>query len=173
MRNFITVLLSLGAALLCGCRNFMEDPYFTVKESGLNWVEIRQYSIASNTHRVRVRIDGNGIVTVREGTSPLVGNPFAADVNNERWEDIRESRLTIPRDEARFLFQTMVDRGLFVKQEKPDDKTLKEEKDSVFVSANIQCKTTSSPDPVTDPDLLDHLKMVVLMFYHPTPARRR
>jgi hypothetical protein len=149
----------------------MEDPFFTVKESGLNWVEIRHYTISSKTHRVRVRIDGSGIVTVREGTSPLVGNPFASDVNNERWEDIRERRLTIPREEAQFLFQTMVDNGLFVKQEKPDEEMLK--KEAVYVSANVQCKTTSSSDPVTDPELLDHLKLVVQMFYHPTPARKR
>ncbi len=149
----------------------MDNPFFTVEESGLNWVEIRQYSISAKTQRIRVRIDGNGIVTVREGTSPLVGNPFAADVNNERWEDIRESRVTIPRDEARFLFQTMVDRGLFVDQKKPDKDD--EKKEAVYVSANIQCKTAGSADPVTDPELLDHLKMIVQMFYHPTPTRRR
>ncbi len=165
------LLLGLAAALVSGCATFWENPYFTVKESGLNWVEIRQYAIGTRTQRIRVRIDGNGIVTVREGTSPLVGNPFAADVNNSRWDDIRESRITIPREEAQLLFQTMVDRGLFVKQEKPDKEA--PDKEAVYVSANVQCKTTSSSDPVTDPELLDHLKMVVMMFYHPTPVRKR
>ena len=171
MRNTFTLSVCSATLLLCGCRNFLEDPFFTVKESGLNWVEIRQYTISSHPQRVRVRIDGNGIVTVREGTSPLVGNPFASDVSNERWDDIRETRITIPREEAQFLFQTMVDKGIFVKQDKPDKEMLK--KEAVYISANVQCKTTSSSDPVTDPDLLDHLKMVVLMFYHPAPARKR
>lgn len=171
MRNTRTPFAGLLLTLLCGCQNFMDNPYFTVKESGLNWVEIRQYAITTPTQRIRVRIDGNGIITVREGTSPLVGNPFAYDINNARWEDIRESRITVPREEVQVLFQTMVDRGLFVKQEKPDEEMLK--KEAVYVSANIQCKTTSSSDPVTDPELLEHLKMIVLMFYHPTPARKR
>jgi hypothetical protein len=171
MRIISIASLFLGAILICGCQNFMDNPYFTVKESALNWVEIRQYTISDRTQRVRVRIDGSGIVTVREGTSPLVGDPFAANVNHERWDDIRESRLTIPREDVQFLFQTMVDKGLFVEQKKPDDEEIK--KGAVYVSANIQCKTTSSSDPVTDPDLLDHLKMIVQMYYHPTPLKRR
>lgn len=171
MRKTANLLLLVGISALTGCQNFMDNPYFTVKESALNWVEVRQYTIAERTQRVRVRIDGSGIVTVREGTSPLVGDPFASNVNHERWEDIRESRITIPREDAQFLFQTMVDKGLFVEQKKPKDEDIK--KGAVYVSANIQCKTTSSSDPVTDPDLLDHLKMIVQMYYHPTPLQKR
>jgi hypothetical protein len=173
MRRVPLCCLGLALSLLSGCQSFMDNPYFKVEESGLNWVEIRHYTIATHPQRVRVRIDGNGIVTVREGTSPLVGNPFAADVNSTRWEDIRESRVTVSREEAVVLFQTMVDRGLFVKQEKPDEDAEEFNKEQVYVSANIQCKTTSSSDPVTDPDLLEHLKMIVLMFYHPTPASKK
>jgi hypothetical protein len=170
MRSVYLFSFCLAATLFCGCQSPMENPFFTVKESGLNWVEIRQYKLAARTQRVRVRIDGNGIVTVREGTSPLVGNPFACDVNNQQWDDIRESRVTIPREEAQFLFQKLVDRGLFVKQEKPKDE-IKDE--ALYVSANIQNKTAGSTDPVTDPELIEHLRMQVMMFYHPTPLRKR
>ncbi len=150
----------------------MTNPKFEVKESGLNWVEIRQYTIGPHTQRVRVRIDGSGIITVREGSSPLVGNPYAHDVNNAQWADIRESRVTIPREEANLLFQTLVDRGLFVKQEAVKDKNV-EEGEFFYVSANIQNKTAGSRDPVSDLDLIDHLKMIVMMFYHPTPVRKQ
>lgn len=170
MRKVHVIFSALAAILFSGCQNPMENPFFTVKESGLNWVEIRQYTLGTHTQRVRVRIDGNGIVTVREGTSPLVGNPFAYDISNETWADIRETRLTIPREEAVLLFQKLVDCGLFVKQEKSKDAP---EDVSLFVSANIQNKTAGSSDPVSDPDLIEHLKMQVMMFYHPTPLRKR
>ena len=193
--RYVILALACGLSALTGCQNPMENPYFRVKESGLNWVEIRQYKIGTHTQRIRVRLDGNGIVTVREGTSPLVGNPFASDVTHSQWADIRETRLNIPRDEALLLMQTLVDRGLFDKQKKPKKNQVKSERDVeggptsgdarenkdvqgqmpeeyFYVSANIQCKTAGSRDPVTDPDLIEHLKMIVMMFYRPTPVRR-
>lgn len=166
----IFFLAICSAALLGGCQNPMENPYFSVKESGLNWIEIRHYTMSKNTQRVRVRLDGNGVVTVREGTSPLVGNPFAKDVNSPQWNDIRESRLTIPREDAVVLFQGLVDKGLFEKPKKPEKV---EEADQIYVSANIQNKTVTYVDPVGDPDLAEQLKMMVLMFYHPQPKRNR
>ncbi len=167
-------LLCLAALCLCaltGCQHPMENPYFQVKASGLNWLEIRKYTIGEQTRRVRVRIDGNGVITVRDGTSPLVGNPFAYDVNNSNWGDIRETRLNIPPEEALFLFQSLVDNGLFVKQKKPEGELAKGT--HYFFSANIQNKTASSIDPITDPELAERLDMVVRMFYRPTPVRNR
>lgn len=172
MRYDTFALVCCLAAALAGCQNTMENPFFGVKESGLNWVEIRQYTVGTRTQRVRVRIDGSGIVTIREGTSPLVGNPYANDAANAQWADIRESRVTIPREEAALLMQTLVDRGLFVKQDKPKDDD-KKQGEYLYASANIQCKTAGSRDPVTDPDLIEHLKMIVMMFYHPTPTRKQ
>lgn len=165
---FLPVLGSVSAVLFCGCLSLMDNPYFTVEESGLNWVDIRHYELNKNKPRVRVRLDGNGIVTVREGTSPLVGNPFARDVDNVQWNDIRESRVTIPREEMVLLFQTLVDKGLFEKPKKPDDV---EKADQIYVSANIQNKTVTYVDPVANPDLAEQLTTIVLMFYHPQPRK--
>jgi len=165
---FLLIFGSLSAVLFCGCMSPMENPYFTVEESGLNWVDIRHYELGKNKPRVRVRLDGNGIVTVREGTSPLVGNPFAKNVDNPQWNDIRETRVTISRDEAVFLFQSLVDKGLFEKPKKPDDI---EKANQIYVSANIQNKTVTYVDPVGDPDLAEQLMMVVWMFYHPQPRK--
>ncbi|HOE60447.1 MAG TPA: hypothetical protein P5125_00260 [Kiritimatiellia bacterium] len=156
--------------IVCGCQHPMENPYFTVTESGLNWVDIRHYRIGNPTQRVWVRLDGNGIVTVREGSSPLVSNPFAKDMTHQQWYDIRETRLTIPRHEAVFLFQTLVDKGLFEKPVKPKNI---EEADQIYVSANIQNKTVSYVDPIGDPDLAEQCRLLVMMFHHPKPRARK
>jgi hypothetical protein len=151
----------------------MDNPHFTVKESGLNWVSIRHYDYrVTPIRRVALRLDGNGIVTVREGTSLLVTNPFAANNTDPSWNDIVESRVTLPPAETTRIFQMLVDQGLFEERRKGDSANTNE---AVFVSANIQNKTCGSEDDIfgSDPDLAEHLKNVVLMFYHPQPKRRR
>lgn len=169
-----TALLAVGmATLFCGCANFFENPYFTVKESGLNWVTIRHYNYRTTPiQRVNLRLDGNGIVSVREGSSMLVTNPFAAGYENTSWSDINETRITISREEMSRIFQTLVNQGLFEKRRKGDSTNTNE---AIFVTANIQNKTCGSEDDIygSDPNLAEHLKNVVLMFYHPQPKRRR
>jgi len=162
-----------ATAILCGCVNFFDNPFFTVKESGLNWVFIRHYNFRTTPiQRVSVRVDGNGLVTVREGTSALVTNPFAASHTDPNWNDLREQRITIPREDVVPLYQMLVDAGLFKERRKGESSSTNE---AIFVSANIQCKTCGSEDDVygSDPDLAEHLKNVVLMFYQPQPVRKR
>jgi hypothetical protein len=117
-------------------------------------------------------MDGNGIVTVREGSSLLVTNPFASNHNDPNWNDVVESRITLPREEVNRIFQMLVDQGLFEDRRKGDSINTNE---AIFVSANIQSKTCGSEDDVfgSDPNLAEHLKNVMLMFYHPQPKRRR
>lgn len=173
MRNFTLCSLLLVSAVFCGCRSFVDNPFFTVKESGLNWVSIRYYNYKSTPiQRVSVRLDGSGIVTVREGSSMLVSNPFASSSGSPNWNDIRENRITLPREEIVPLFQMLVDRGLFQDRRKGDSINTNE---AIFVSANIQCITCGSEDDVygSDPELAEHLKSVMMMFYHPQPKRRR
>ncbi|MEI7900980.1 MAG: hypothetical protein WCK89_12075 [bacterium] len=173
MRIF-TLLSLLLATLLCyGCQSFLNDPFFTVKESGLNWVVIRHYNYkAMPIQRVSVRIDGSGIVTVREGSSQLVSNPYASRSDAPSWNDIRESRITLPREEVLPLFQVLVDHGLFKDRRKSDSVNTNE---AIFVSANIQCKTCGNEDDVygSDPELAEYLKNVLMLFYHPQPKTRR
>jgi len=163
----------LGVAAICGCQGFVMSPYFTVKESGLNWISIRHYNYRSNpVQRVNVRIDGNGIVSVREGTSMLVTNPYAKNASDPNWNDLRETRITLSREEVVPMFQMLVDRGLFKDRFKGDSVNTNE---AIFVSANIDNKTCGSDDDIfcCDADLAEHLKNVVLMFYHPQPRNRR
>jgi hypothetical protein len=178
MRKIIFALLSILAitVVLCGCEHFVFSPYFKVEESGLNWVWIRHYNFRKTPiQRVSVRIDGNGMVTVREGASQLVSNPFASNMKDENWGDIRESRIMLSREEVVPLFQMLVDRGLFKERIVNDKNKAAETNESIFVSANINGKACGSEDDVftLDADLAEHLKLVMLMFYHPQPKQRR
>lgn len=175
MKKIIICSLFLATVVFCGCEHFIFSPYFTVEESGLNWVSIRHYNYkATPMQRVSVRIDGNGIVTVREGSSILVTNPFASSSQDANWGDIRETRLTLTREEIVPLFQMLVDKGLF-KERIKNDKLVGVTNEAIFVSSNIGGKACGSDDDVfaIDPDLAEHLKMVMLMFYHPQPKHRR
>ena len=173
-KHLTPIALSMLAFLaVCGCASFINNPYITVKESGLNWVSIRYYNYRTvQIQRVSLRLDGNGIVMVREGTSMLVTNPFAANHTDSSWNDVVESRLTIPSEEMTRIFQMLVDQGLFEERRKGNSTNTNE---AMFVSANIQNKTCGTEDDLygSDPDLAEHLKNVLLMFYHPQPKRRR
>ena len=175
MKKATSILFIFLAMFLSGCMAHFENPYFTVNPSGLNWVDIRQYGMTGRKQHVRVRIDGNGMVTVLDGTSERIGNAFASDMKNERWDDMRETRITLPEEEAVMVFQNLVNNGLFVKREKPlfNSAHATNETSFIFVSANIQNKTAGSPDPVSDPELLDALKMTIMTFYYPRPAQKR
>lgn len=173
----MTTVFCLAFAVVfgCGCEHFVFSPYFTVKESGLNWVSIRQYNYKSDPiQRVSVRIDGNGLVTVREGSSMLVSNAFAARSSDSQWNDIREDHITLPPEEVLPLFQMLVDKGLF-KERCKGSNTTTNNSEAIFVSANIDGNACGSEDDIygIDPDLAEHLKMVVMMFYHPQPRNRR
>ena len=173
MRILALSSIAFAVIVFCGCEHFLFSPYFTVKESGLNWISIRHYNYKSTPIQcVSVRIDGNGMVTVREGSSMQVSNPFAARASDADWNDVRENRLTLPPEEMVPLFQMLVDRGLFKERIHGTSVATNE---AIFVSANIDGKACGSEDDVfgIDPDLADHLKLVVMMFYHPQPRNRR
>ncbi len=162
-----SVIHTAAALLLCaGCFNpFFTNPHFTVQESGLNWIEIYSKKVPGPT-LARVRIDGSGIVKVRSGTSPLVGDAYAKDPANESWEDIRNAQLTIPRDEVVRIFQELVNNGLFVEQRQSDDSPTDH---LIRVSGNIDNHTVSAI--IYDPVLHEHLKSIVMLFDR--PQRRR
>ena len=175
MKTKALLLSVLAGVILAGCQSYFENPNFTVEESGLNWISVRYYNYKTRPIRkVNVRIDGNGIVDVKEGTSSLVGNPFANKMEELTWGDVRETRTIIPREEVVPILQLLVDNGLF--KERHNLRGVVSTNESIFVTANIQCHTCgSSNDDIfsSDPELAEHLKNVVLMYYHPTPRRRK
>lgn len=168
MKRFTTIILILTALVLAnGCFDpFYNEPYFKVEDSGLNWLEIYNKQVTGK-HLVRVRIDGSGIVNIREGTSPLVGDAFAKDNTNERWADIRDYQLTIPREEALNIFQGLVNNGLFLEQKKSEDSP---DNDIIMAFGNIENHTIYST--IYEPGLYEHLKSLVLLFNRPRQKKK-
>lgn len=176
-----TCLAAAAAALalpaLTGCNSLlarfseMDNPYCTVKESGLNWVEIRQYEMDGAKRRIHLRIDGNGIVDILSGTSLLVSNEFAYQNDSANWADVHHERTKIDPKDAVIIFQQLVDKGLFAKDEIPSNPAIPKHL-AVFATANIEHKTITSVNPIVrPPELVEQLKLTVLMFYHPQPKR--
>ena len=102
------LLLAVG-----GCGPFWVNPYITVKESPLNWVEIHYYNTSKNpVRRIAVHLSGIGYVKVRKGTSPLVSNDFAKDFKEESWRDIKWTKKQVDPKHVRDIFQNLVNYGL-------------------------------------------------------------
>ncbi len=165
MKIAIISLSTVALTLVIGCFNpFFTNPHFRVEESGLNWIEVYSKQIPG-AQLTRLRIDGSGIVKVRSGSSPLVGDSYAKDPANASWEDIRNSQLTIPRQEVVQIFQELVNNGLFVEQKMQDDSPSNH---LIRVSGNIDNHTVNAI--IFDPVLHEHLKSLVMLFDRP---RRR
>ena len=170
--KLLMILLSLGAiALLDGCGPFWIDPYITVKESSLNWVEIHYYNQSRKpVRRISVYLNGSGYVEIKKGTSPLVSNDFAKQYADENWSQIRTQRLQVDPKHLNDTFQNLVNFGLLDREKTGRKSTRKEFKRFIAVKANI-CNYTYS-DQVNifevDPDLAEQLLDVVREFDNPT-----
>ncbi|HBJ59316.1 MAG TPA: hypothetical protein DD637_06525 [Verrucomicrobia bacterium] len=165
----IGALLVLSA--LSGCGPFWVDPYITVKESPLNWVDIHYYNTNRKPiRRVAVYINGLGLVELRKGTSDRVSNDFAKSFKSETWRDIRTQRLYTDPKHVNDLFQNLVNHGLLDK-EKTFKGSDKEKFDRfIAVKANINNNTYSETQNIfeVDPDLAEQLLDVVREFDNPT-----
>jgi len=169
-KSFVTgALLALSA--LSGCGPFWVDPYITVKESPLNWVDIHYYNTNRKPiRRVAVYINGLGLVELRKGTSDRVSNDFAKSFKSETWRDIRTQRLYTDPKHVNDLFQNLVNHGLLDK-EKTFKGSDKEKFDRfIAVKANINNNTYSETQNIfeVDPDLAEQLLDVVREFDNPT-----
>ena len=164
-------ILLFSVFILPGCGPFWIDPYITVQESQLNWVQIHYYNMKRKPiRRVGVTIYGNGLVEVRKGTSELVSNDFAKRYQDPDWDKIRTFRLQIDPKDANDIFQNLVNYGL-LDREKTFKSSDKESLDRfIAVKANINTNTYS--DNVNmfeeDPDLAEHLLDVVREFENPS-----
>jgi len=170
MRKLFTFLFPFSVFLftfLSGCGPFWVDPYITVKESNLNWVEIHYYDMnRTPIRRTGVEIFGNGLVVVKKGTSELVSNDFAKRNTSEDWRNIRTARLQIEPKSANDIFQNLVNFGVLDRE-----KTGRYSKKGKFnrfiaVKANL-CNNTYSDNSnmfEEDPDLAEQLLDVIREF---------
>lgn len=165
-----SILFTFSLLLFTGCGPFWVDPYITVEESALNWVDIHYYNMSRQPiRRIGVTLHGTGLVEVKKGTSELVSNDFAKRYKEENWSKIKTYRVQINPDQANDIFQNLVNFGL-LDREKTFRASKKESHDRfIAVKANINSNTYS--DNVNmfeeDPDLAEQLLDVIREFEHP------
>ena len=170
MKRLMSMLFTFSLLLFTGCGPFWVDPYITVEESALNWVDIHYYNMSRQPiRRIGVTLHGTGLVEVKKGTSELVSNDFAKRYKEENWSKIKTYRIQINPDQANDIFQNLVNFGL-LDREKTFRASKKESHDRfIAVKANINSNTYS--DNVNmfeeDPDLAEQLLDVVREFEHP------
>jgi len=167
------IAIALAAcATLAGCGPFWVDPYITVKESSLNWVAIHYYNMNKTPiRRIGVEMYGNGLVTVKKGTSELVSNDFAKGYKHESWENIKTKRIQIDPKDMNDIFQNLVNHGVLDREKTFKASKKKSQDRFIAVKANINSNTYS--DNVNmfeeDPDLAEQLLDVIREF--DTPGR--
>ena len=170
MKRLMSILFTFSLLLFTGCGPFWVDPYITVEESALNWVDIHYYNMSRQPiRRIGVTLHGSGLVEVKKGTSELVSNDFAKRYKEENWSKIKTYRVQINPDQANDIFQNLVNFGL-LDREKTFKASKKESHDRfIAVKANINSNTYS--DNVNmfeeDPDLAEQLLDVIREFEHP------
>ena len=170
MKRLMSILFTFSLLLFTGCGPFWVDPYITVEESALNWVDIHYYNMSRQPiRRIGVTLHGTGLVEVKKGTSELVSNDFAKRYKEENWSKIKTYRVQINPEQANDIFQNLVNFGL-LDREKTFRASKKESHDRfIAVKANINSNTYS--DNVNmfeeDPDLAEQLLDVVREFEHP------
>jgi len=163
-------LFLIPFSFLSGCGPFWVDPYITVKDSPLNWVDIHYYNMRSKPiRRTGVVVWGSGLVELRKGTSDLVSNDFAKKYTTETWEGIATQRVQVDPKHVKDIFQNLVNYGL-LDREKWGKHSKKTSFDRfIAVKANIDTNTYSERDNIfeVDPDLAEQLLDVIREFDNP------
>ena len=167
----IAIILVLLFGGLAGCGPFWVNPYITVQQSHLNWVEIHYYNLNRKpVRRIAVLLTGSGHVELKKGTSELVSNDFAKRIDSDEWSDIKTQRVNADPKHINDIFQNLVNHGLLDRE-----KTFKGSKKSEFdrfiaVKANVCNYTYSETVNIfeADPDLAEQLLDVIREFDNPT-----
>lgn len=166
-------ILSVLAAVvpLAGCGPFWVDPYITVKESPLNWVEIHYYNMNREPYRrVSVLLLGSGHVELKKGTSDRVSNDFARRIEDAEWSNYRTQRVTVDPAHAQEIFQDLVNYGVLDRDKYGKGSTEQNFKRFIAVKANISNYTYSENVNIyeADPELAERLYDVIREFDNPT-----
>ena len=156
---------------LTGCGPFWVDPYITVRESPLNWVEIHYYNMNREPYRrISVFLTGDGHVELKKGTSDRVSNDFAKRTDDAEWENFRTQRSRTSAKHAHDIFQNLVNYGV-LDREKNFKRSEKKTFDRfIAVKANLSNDTYSQPENIyeVDPDLAEQLYDGIREFDNPT-----
>ena len=164
-------IVTVSLLALAGCGPFWVNPYITVEESHLNWVEIHYYNMNREPYRrISVFINGAGFVEVKKGTSKLISDDFAKKYDEKEWSDIKTSRIHVDPKHINEVFQNLVNHGVLDREK--TGKGSKKEKYTRFIAvkANINNNTYSERANIfeADPDLAEQLLDVVRQYDNPT-----
>lgn len=163
MRKMFCLMLLLLAA---GCTHpIFDEKYIEVNEFGVNRVEIL-YQEGEGSRPIRLKIAGTGAVEIETGTSPLVEDPFSIKYTDGKWNDTRKYRQSIAPEDARMIFQTLVNLGLCLDPSDPPDDWPKDKKPpkQAYVWANLNGRIIKR-EILWDKDLLSETESLVKMFY--------
>lgn len=158
----LLVLLFFAA----GCTHpIFDEKYIEVNTFGVNRVEIL-YLEGEGSLPIRLKIAGTGTVEIETGTSPLVGDHFSINYTDEKWNDTRKYRQSIAPEDARMIFQTLVNLGLCLDPSDPPDDwaTDKKPPKQAFVWANLNGRMIKR-EILWDKELLSETESLVRMFY--------
>ena len=175
MKNLFRLCLiaavCLPLVLVDGCGPFWVDPYITVKDSPLNWVEIHYYNMKRQPYRkIAVYLSGAGYAEVKKGTSDLVSNDFAKRYADDTWNDVVSFRRPVDEAHLRAIFQNLVNFGLLDREKWGKRSSKSTFNRFIAVKANISSYTYSEQENIyeVDPDLADQLYDVIREFDDPT-----
>ena len=159
------------AACAAGCGPFWVDPYITVRQSHLNWVEIHYYNTNHDPiRRVAVLLTGSGHVELKKGTSELISNDFAKNNSSSEWANIKTQRIVSDPKHINDIFQNLVNHGILDREKNFKASKKKDIKRFIAVKANVSNHTYSETVNIfeADPDLAEQLYDVIREFDNPT-----
>ena len=172
--KFFIFYFSFFVLALAGCGAFWVNPYITVEEDHLNWVQIHYYNTKRTPiRRVSVSINGAGHVEIQKGTSERVSNDFAKKYEDANWEHMEHSSVSVSPKHVNEIFQNLVNHGV-LDTEKFGKKSSKTAFDRfIAVRANINNRTYSQHENIfeADPDLAEVLLDVIHEFNPPVRVR--
>lgn len=113
--------VAVAAAACSGCLSPVDSSGrlkhkdYTYEPSGLDYVEFI-YAPAKNDARfpapVRIYMSAGGTITVKHGKSPLVLDEMSTAYDDPDWNNIREERIAVSREEFAEIVQAFINEGL-------------------------------------------------------------
>lgn len=158
-------------ALAAGCGPFWVNPYITVKESQLNWMEVHYYRTDREPiRRKALYMNGAGLVEFKKGSSELISNDFAKRSDSEGWRDIKVRRFNVDPKHVNDIFQHLVNLGLLDNEK--HFKSAKTPRKDRYMGVKACISNMSFNEQVNifevDPDLAENLLDVIGEFDSPS-----
>ncbi len=118
---FGLAVAAVAAATCSGCLSPVDSSGrlkhkdYVYEPSGLDYVEFIYVPVKNDARfpaPVRIYMSAGGTVTVKHGKSPLVLDEMSTAYDDADWNDIREERISVSRDEFAEIVQSFINEGL-------------------------------------------------------------